>query len=170
MEKAQTPTVNFVIWRFQKISLIISKLKELIQKSILWELLEQYPGLNYFNCSELTNVLLTISSKTQTGFIFIIDEWDCILREYKNDTHAQKIYLDFIRNLLKDQPYTALAYMTGILPIKKYGTHSAPNMFDEFTMTNPGPLASYAGFTENEVENLCINFQMDYEQIKQWYD
>ena len=35
--------------------------------------------------------------------------------------------------------------MTGILPIKKYGTHSALNMFDEFSMTNPGPLAEYVG-------------------------
>lgn len=32
-----------------------------------------------------------------------------------------------------------LAYMTGILPIKKYGTQSALNNFDEYTMLDPTP-------------------------------
>ena len=40
--------------------------------------------------------------------------------------------LTFLRNLLKDRVYLALAYMTGILPIKKYGEHSALNMFVNF--------------------------------------
>jgi len=148
----------------------IATLKELIEKTLLWELLDEYSNLNYFNTSSLTSVLQTISSKMSTDFIFIIDEWDCIFREYKNDTESQRLYLDFIRNLLKDQPYVALAYMTGILPIKKYGTHSALNMFDEFSMTNPGPLAPFVGFTDQEVQNLCAEFQMDYEEIKRMYD
>ena len=42
--------------------------------------------------------------------------------------------------------------MTGILPIKKYGSHSALNMFTEYSMTEPGELAAYFGFTENEVK------------------
>ena len=148
----------------------IATLKELIEKTLLWELLDEYSNLNYFNTSSLTSVLQTISSKMSTDFIFINDEWDCIFREYKNDTESQRLYLDFIRNLLKDQPYVALAYMTGILPIKKYGTHSALNMFDEFSMTNPGPLAPFVGFTDQEVQNLCAEFQMDYEEIKRMYD
>ena len=69
-------------------------------------------------------------------FVFIIDEWDCIFRENKNDLDAQKKYLDFLRNLLKDRNYVGLTYMTGILPIKKDGSHSVLNMFDEFSMTN----------------------------------
>lgn len=79
-------------------------------------------------------------------------------------------YLDFLRDLLKDKAYIHLAYMTGILPIKKCGTHSALNMFDEFFMLNPGPLASYVGFTENEVSALCQNYKMDLSEIKNWYD
>lgn len=79
-------------------------------------------------------------------------------------------YLDFLRDLLKDKAYIHLAYMTGILPIKKYGTHSALNMFDEFSMLNPGPLASYVGFTENEVSALCQKYEMDLSEIKNWYD
>ena len=92
---------------------------------------QKFPDLNYFDRSSLISVLQTISARLSTGFIFIIDEWDCIFREYRNDTDAQKMYLDFMRNLLKDHSYVALAYMTGILPVKKYGTHSALNMFDE---------------------------------------
>jgi len=48
---------------------------------------------------------------------------------------------------MKDKAYIGLAYMTGILPIKKYGTHSALNMFAEYSMTNAVPLDSYMGFT-----------------------
>ena len=96
-------------------------------------------------------------SKTGESFIFIIDEWDCILREKKYTQEDHKIYLDFIRNLLKDRVYVAWAYMTGMLPIKKYGTHSALNMFDEYSMTDPGDYAEYIGFTEQEVEDYVSN-------------
>ena len=64
----------------------------------------------------------------------------------------------------------ALAYMTGILPIKKYGEHSALNMFDEYSMTNQRELAEFTGFTEDEVKKLCIQYDMPYEKMKQWYD
>ena len=108
--------------------------------------------------------------KNEKGFIFVIDEWDCIFREYQKDTEAQKKYLDYLRNLLKDQPYVELAYMTGILPIRKYGTHSAINMFKEVSVLNPTPLETYTGFTEEEVENLCKKFDVSYTKMKEWYD
>ncbi len=60
--------------------------------------------------------------------------------------------------------------MTGILPVKKYGTHSALNMFDEFSMIYAGPLAEYVGFTESEVKSLCDRYHMDMEEIREWYD
>jgi len=71
---------------------------------------------------------------------------------------------------MKDQEYAALVYMTGILPIKKYGTHSALNMFTEYTMTDPGDLAEYFGFTEDEVRCLCMDYRMDFEEARSWYD
>lgn len=76
----------------------------------------------------------------------------------------------FQRDLLKDRSYVKLAYMTGILPIKKYGTHSALNIFDEFSMTDPKFLAEYVGFTENEVRQLCGDYSMDFEEARKWYD
>ena len=64
----------------------------------------------------------------------------------------------------------ALAYMTGILPVKKYGSHSALNMFTEYSMTEPGDMAPYFGFTEDEVQTLCETYQMNYEEARAWYD
>lgn len=68
------------------------------------------------------------------------------------------MYLDFLREWLKDKGYVALAYMTGILPIKKYGKQSALNMFDEYSMTQPMRLAAYTGFTDDEVRMLCDRY------------
>ena len=107
---------------------------------------------------------------TGRKFIIIIDEWDCLFREYQEKTDAQREYLDFLRNWLKDQKYIALAYMTGILPIKKYGQHSALNMFTEYSMTDPGELAPFFGFTEAEVFDLCKNYRLPFEEVKAWYD
>lgn len=99
-----------------------------------------------------------------------VREWDCLFREYQQDQNAQKQYLDFLRAWLKDQEYVALAYMTGILPIKKYGSHSALNMFTEYSMTDPGDFAEYFGFTENEVKALCAEHHMSFEETQAWYD
>ena len=142
----------------------------LIQKSVLWELLAEYPNFRYFDSSNLPRTMQDIYAYTSRPFVLIIDEWDCIFREYKTDKQAQERYLDFLRNLIKDKAYIHLAYMTGILPIKKYGTHSALNMFDEFSMLDPGPLAAYVGFTEEEVQKLCERYQMDMTEVKSWYD
>lgn len=60
--------------------------------------------------------------------------------------------------------------MTGILPVKKYGTHSALNMFDEFSMIYAGPLSKFVGFTETEVRELCEKYYMDMREIREWYD
>jgi hypothetical protein len=148
----------------------IVKMQERLEKFLLKDLLSEYSTLNYTDDTDLTEVLQDIYLQTDISFVFIIDEWDCIFRESKNNKEAQNLYLDFLRNLLKDANYVALAYMTGILPIKKYGTHSALNMFDEFSMTNPRELAEFVGFTESEVKQLCIQYNMDFEETKRWYD
>ena len=129
----------------------IEKMIQLVNDSVIWELLLEYKDLLYFDKTKLIRVLNDIYSQVQNSFIFVIDEWDCIFREYKNNKEAQEKYLDFLRNLLKDKPYVSLCYMTGILPIKKYGTHSALNMFKEISILNPTPLEEFMGFTEKEV-------------------
>ena len=148
----------------------ITEMLTLLRKSILWDLLEKYPALRYFDNTNLTRTMQDIYAQSKCPFVIIIDEWDCIFREYKVSKDAQEQYLDFLRDFLKDKEYVHLAYMTGILPIKKYGTHSALNMFDEFSMIDPGPLAPYVGFTEPEVVRLCEQYHMDLSTVKNWYD
>lgn len=151
----------------------LEKLSDYIEKKILAEVRVLYPEIVNDEISSLPDALTLIYLKENRpgkGFIFIIDEWDCIFREGKDHQEAQKKYLDFLRDLLKDRVYVKLAYMTGILPIKKYGTHSALNIFDEFSMTDSKSLAEYVGFTEHEVLRLCRAYQMDFEDAKRWYD
>ena len=148
----------------------VEEMLSLLKKSVIWDLLDKYPDFRYFDETNLMRTLQDIYNKIKRPFVVIIDEWDCIFREYITDKKAQEKYLDFLRDLLKDKGYVALAYMTGILPIKKCGTHSALNMFDEFSMIDPGPLAEYVGFTEEEVSELCERYGMDMQELKSWYD
>lgn len=147
----------------------INEMLELLTRKVTRELKREFANVTYYE-EDLVSVIEEIYSQTHSFFVFIIDEWDCIFRVKGNDTDAQKIYLNFLRDLLKNQPYCVLAYMTGILPIKKYGEHSALNMFDEYSMTNQRELAEFTGFTEQEVQELCPAYDMPYEKMKQWYD
>lgn len=141
-----------------------------MKKLIIRELEREYPQIDYFDRDDLIQCMQDIYGETGKAFVLIIDEWDCVLREYQDDFPAQREYLDFLRDLLKDKGYIHLAYMTGILPIKKYGTHSALNMFREFSMTDAGPLAEFVGFTEREVRQLSQVHGVDFEELKQWYN
>lgn len=140
----------------------------ILQARIIADLKRAYP--DYVDGSHLVFVMQDIFAFTKHPFVVLIDEWDCFFREYQQDKEAQKKYLDFLRAWLKDKDYIALAYMTGILPIKKYGSHSALNMFTEYSMTEPGDLAEYFGFSENEVRALCEDYKMSFEETKAWYD
>lgn len=141
-----------------------------VERFLIWELKNQYPDVFLLDETDLIQVMKDIYISQNHTFIILIDEWDCLFREYKNDVGAQKKYLDFLRTLLKDQEYVGLAYMTGILPIKKYGTHSALNMFSEYSMASLGKLVPYFGFTEEEVQKLCEEYDMSFEETKSWYD
>ena len=148
----------------------VEELIDRVKKLVIRDLKMEYPEVDYFDDTDLIESMQDIYVQSKCPFVVIIDEWDCIFREYKEDKEAQEKYLDFLRDLLKDKACIYLSYMTGILPIKKYGTHSALNMFDEFSMIDPGPLASYVGFTEEEVKKLCIQYGMNMEEVKNWYD
>lgn len=148
----------------------MTEMLKIIEEDLLCDLDKQYSDIEMPRRKTLVKVLSTIFAEEKIPFVFVIDEWDCIFRVHKNDSNAQKMYLDFLRNLLKDKSYVAIAYMTGILPIKKYGEHSALNMFKEFSMTNQKSLAKFAGFTDDEVTNLCEKYNMSYEEMKKWYD
>lgn len=160
--------INMV--NFLERSKSIDDMLDYLRKRLIYEIKKENGDVDCFDWNDLISVLDEIFHEKKIPFIFIIDEWDCIFREHQNDTDAQKKYLDFLRNLLKDQSYVALAYMTGILPIKKYGKHSALNMFTEVSMTDPREYAEFTGFTESEVNQLCNEYKMPFDETKRWYD
>ncbi|MDE5697221.1 MAG: ATP-binding protein [Lachnospiraceae bacterium] len=146
------------------------KVTEYLEQEVLRELRREYGKYLSRQDMGLAAALREIYVETDRQFIFLIDEWDCVMRERQESEAMQKQYLDFLRNLLKDQEYAALAYMTGILPVKKYGQHSALNMFREYSMTNQKALEEYTGFTEDEVKGLCEQYDMDFDETSSWYD
>ena len=119
-------------------------------------------------------LLRCAESEDGKPFIFIIDEWDAMIREAMDDEVAQTAYLNLLRGWFKNENFTpkavAAAYMTGILPIKKDGSQSAISDFKEFTVIKPRKFGPYVGFTEDEVRQLCKTHQIDFEKMKQWYD
>lgn len=142
----------------------------LIDRAVSAEIVRQYPGVTYLDPSRLSETAADAYAFSRIPFVFVIDEWDAVFRTLKEDQKAQAQYLDWLRVLLKDKPYVALAYMTGILPIKKYGQHSALNMFSEVSMTYARPISAATGFTEGEVLGLCEAYGADLERMRHWYD
>ena len=146
---------------------------QFITKSILEELREIYCEALPAEVETLPDGLSRIREKTGQKFIVIIDEWDVLIRDEAADTKTQEEYINFLRGMFKGvEPtkYIQLAYLTGILPIKRERTQSALNNFREYSMLRSGPLASYVGFTEEEVHILCEKYGQNFEEVKRWYD
>ncbi len=146
---------------------------ETLQREVLAELRDAFPEVIKETDVPLPVALARISEAVHEKFVIIIDEWDCLFREARYDERQQEEYINLLRGLFKSAPsdrFVKLAYMTGILPIKKYGTQSALNNFNEYTMVGPGVLTEYVGFTESEVRALCGRYRMDFEEARRWYD
>ena len=144
-----------------------------ITQTVLEELRDIYGDIIPSHVDKVSGALAYISAATGNRFVVIIDEWDVLIRDEATNKAVQEEYIDFLRNLFKGvEPtkFIALAYLTGILPIKKYKTQSALNNFDEYTMLAPGFLAPYVGFTEAEVQSLCEQYDKDFAKVKRWYD
>ena len=144
-----------------------------ITQTVLTELRAIYGDIISEDVTKVSGALSYISAATGNKFVVIIDEWDVLIRDEATNKAVQEEYIDFLRNLFKGvEPtkFIALAYMTGILPIKKYKTQSALNNFDEYTMLDSDFLAPYIGFTEAEVKLLCDRYKKDFAEVKRWYD
>jgi hypothetical protein len=143
-----------------------------LQQEVIRDLQNVYPQVSAEKT--LPRMLAAISEATGNKFIIIIDEWDALFREARRNTKLQDEYIQLLRGLFKSSGQTdkmiEAAYMTGILPIKKYGTQSALTDFDEYTMLQPEPLEQYVGFTEDEVKQLCVGTKLDFSEVQKWYD
>lgn len=150
-----------------------NKIVSFLSDSVISELRDIYPDILPLGELSLPDSLSRIKDKTGQKFIIIIDEWDVLIRDEATNYYIQNEYINFLRGMFKGtEPtkYIQLAYLTGILPIKKEKTQSAVNNLEEFTMLHSYELAPYIGFTENEVKMLCQKYDRDFEKVKKWYD
>ena len=150
-----------------------NKVVSYITEKVIEELREFYPNQLSDKVKSLPEMLSLINNATGSKFVVIIDEWDVLIRDESANEKVQGEYINFLRAMFKGtEPtkYIQLAYLTGILPIKREKTQSALNNFDEFTMLSAGNLASYIGFTEEEVKKLSSEYHQDFEKVKRWYD
>ena len=141
--------------------------------AILADIAKTYPDIPVEAGDRLMDYLLRVIEVKKQSFIFIIDEWDAICREYAPGTMAMDRYVGWLRRMFKSQDAARVfagVYMTGILPIKKYKTESALNNFIEYSMVEPVDMAPYFGFTKGEVAALAEKHRMDLDELEKWYD
>lgn len=160
-----------ITWFISTVERIEDTVKYL-QTEVIRELKDTFPAITK-EMRSLPIALSDVSDMTGDKFIIIIDEWDALFREAKENVTLQKEYLQLLWGLFKSSITDKMieaAYMTGILPIKKYGTQSALTDFREYTMIQPAQLAEFVGFSEKEVMELCKKYHLDFDEARKWYD
>src|SRR5574344_3105318 len=149
-----------------------NSITEYINKEVVSELRKIYPSALPDENVSLSKAIKEIFSLTGDQFVFVIDEYDVIIRDQKYSSELDG-YLTFLVSLFKNSataPAIAMAYLTGIMPIIKEKTQSKLNNFTEYTMIDPDDMAPFMGFTEDEVKDLSSKVGMDFEELKRWYD
>ncbi len=145
----------------------------MIEEELKVEIVDTYPNVLVKDKEDLMDCLVRIAEATGERFVFIIDEWDAICREFKPGTLAMDRYVNWLRRMFKSvnaNQVFAGVYMTGILPIKKYKAESALNNFIEYSMVTPRKMSRYFGFTKDEVRALAAKHGMDFDELEKWYD
>ena len=159
----------------------VSSIVDYLQYSVIEELKENKEYANILSESRkvgkknLSSALNEICNHTKEQFILIMDEWDLICRDYRNEPELLEKFIEVMRGLFKSksgQACFALAYLTGILPIKKYNSQSALNVFKEYNMLSPEPYEKYFGFTEEEVAEIVKlpQCKISHQDLKEWYE
>lgn len=169
----QYPTIYIDITDFITSHTVDTDIVAILQKEVMQDLEKAFPTEELCNTTDLMDALYKIAKSTGQKFILIIDEWDAIYRESKANPNTIDSYTRLLRRLFKGSNTAAVfagVYMTGILPIKKYGTQSALNDFREYSMIDPGRLVPYIGFTDAEVVQLARRYGLDIKELRHWYD
>ena len=143
-----------------------------IKSLVIPELKAEYPSLGLDENVDIPGAIQEIYTKTGDQFVFIIDEYDVIIRDQEYSSEISG-YLSFLVSLFKNStvsPAIALAYLTGIMPIIREKVQSKLNNFKEYTMISPKGMAPFMGFTEEEVQSLAQKSGMAFDDLKRWYD
>lgn len=144
---------------------------ESIIQALIDDFQDSFPDIEYN--VPLHRIIYKIYQRTKNRFVIIVDEWDCVIRNYADQPELVHKYMQFLHSLFKSMEagrFLALGYVTGILPIKKINDESALNNFRERTMMDSKNIARYYGFTEEEVKVLCDEYDMPFDEIKNWYN
>ena len=147
-------------------------ISEFIEMRILEEFREKFPKIDFTGC-DLPTSIIKVKNFTGRKFVVVIDEYDYMFRERRDDTKGKKDYVNLLRKLFKGDCgdlAIAFAFLTGILPINKDESESALNNFTQFNMVSPGPFSSCFGFTNDDVSKICSSFNLDFSEAKRWYD
>ena len=145
---------------------------EYIDEKVISELRKEYPSVTLKDGVSLSTAIMEIYSSTGDQFVFIIDEYDVIIRDQEYSSEISG-YLSFLVSLFKNStvsPAITLAYLTGIMPIIREKVQSKLNNFKEYTMISPKEMAPFMGFTEEEVRSLASKSGMAFDELKRWYD
>ncbi|MCQ2219456.1 MAG: ATP-binding protein [Paludibacteraceae bacterium] len=143
-----------------------------IHNALREEFVEEFPTIKFDENDVIDECILKVYAKTGEKFVFIIDEYDVLVREQVSETLFQT-YLSFLNSLFKNgtlRPALALAYITGIIPVVRDKVQSKLNEFREYTMIDAQQFAGMIGFTKEEVIDLCKQYGLDIEECKRWYD
>lgn len=144
------------------------------QRYVCNELKQAFPNIIPDKENKVADFITAIALKYPCQkFIVIIDEYDLIFREDKYSEKLRNEYLDFLNSLFKNNTISeciALAYLTGILPVIRQNFQSKLNEFINISMLKPFLFAQYVGFTEEEVKELCDKYNMDFLEMKRWYN
>ena len=179
---AQDPTFEKYLNKFPVIYLDMTsfttrfhdeRIMDSVESELRKDIVKAYPDVQVDDAADFMQALLAITEQTGQQFIFIIDEWDAICREFNPATPAMDSYVRWLRRMFKSIDGTrvfAAVYMTGILPVKKYKTESALNNFLEYSMVEPRNLGCYFGFTKEEVRTLAEKHGVDFAELEKWYD
>ncbi|MBQ9242573.1 MAG: AAA family ATPase [Proteobacteria bacterium] len=180
---AQDPSYEIYINKYDVIGLDVQSFFQVgqdpktfiarLSAEVLAEVCSKWSDIEGLKEKTLADALIKVHEKTGARFVFVIDEWDAVFRFCPNDEALQKDWIHFLRDLFKQEDMDAviaLAYMTGILPVKKYKTQSSLNQFEEYTMLRPLMLEPFVGFLPTEVDALCEMFGMNRAEAAEWYD
>ena len=140
--------------------------------AVVEELIPAFPNCGITEDDSIADALLKIYAKTGEQFVVILDEYDVLIRERVSE-QVFKSYVNFLNAMFKNDnlaPAIALAYLTGILPVVRDKVQSKLNVFREYTMAGASRLSEFVGFTAEEVQALCQESGLDFEECKRWYD
>ena len=73
----------------------VEEMLEMLKNYLISDFKEAYPKILLRDEKNLIQVMKDVFSYTKCPFVILIDEWDCLFREYKQDKEAQKKVFGF---------------------------------------------------------------------------